>query len=187
MLAAYASTGGEPRWVHKVIPAGASARGIEGRIPFLAFHPDPPRIAVLWVDRFPAVDALVATIYDPAGTLLGSTIAGRGNFRYHGGLYVDDDLVTARWLRGQNKLGISICPLGSGCPEIPETDTNPAGIPLASLGGRVGLAPGAARGEFAAVWRERPGVAAPSEEGETDEAQSVGDEIFFVRFRCGGT
>ena len=187
VLAAFTAAGGEPRWVQKVIPEGAAARSIEGRIPFLTYQAEAKRIAVLWVDRYPAVDALEVSLFDRAGTPGATSVAARGTFRYHGGLFVGDDLVATRWSRGKNaRLGLVLCPLATGCPPLPETDDPSAGIPLASLGGRVGLAPGAARGEFAAVWRERPGAAAPGEEGEADDSASVGDEIFFVRFRCDG-
>jgi serine/threonine protein kinase len=185
MLGAFASAGGDPRWIQKVLPNDTPSRSVEGRIPFLAFHPGTKRIAVLWVDRAPINDELEVSLFDGAGTALGTSVAARGTFRYHGGLFIDEQLLAARWSRAAARLGLTLCPLNGTCPPPPESEDPADGIPLAGLGGRVGLAPGAARGEFAAVWRERPGLATADGGGETEDAPSVGDEIFFVRFRCG--
>jgi hypothetical protein len=181
-VASFGPRGGEPRWLQRVSVADKPARDVEGRVPFVTFLSDALRLAVVWIDRAPALDALHVTVLDMSGNTVSDAVAARGAFRYHGALFVGDGLVVTRWTRGRSaKLGLAFCPQGA-CPAPPDGGETPGDFPLMALGGRVGLAPGAAQGEFAAVWRERPGVATP--EGEAEDTLAVGDEIFFVRFRC---
>jgi len=181
-VAAFGPRGGAPRWLQRVSVPNKAARDVEGRVPFVTFLADALRLAVVWLDRAPTLDGLHVTVLDMSGNLVGDTVVARGPFRFHGALFVGDGLVVTRWTRGRSaKLGLAFCPRGA-CPAPPDGAETPGDFPLAALGGRVGLAPGAARGEFAAVWRERPGFAAS--EGEAEDTLAVGDEIFFVRFRC---
>ncbi|MBI5488591.1 MAG: protein kinase [Deltaproteobacteria bacterium] len=184
-LAAFAPTGGEPLWVERVLAGERPARSIQGRIPILAWQSERNRIAVVWVDRAPDNPDLDVSFFDPSGAALGTSLAARGSYRYHSALFVGDDLVTVRWSRAAARLDLTVCPLESGCPESPSDEDPAVGVPLAGLGGRVGLAPGAAKGEFAAVWRERPGAALADTGSDAEDAPSVGNELFFVRFRCG--
>ena len=185
-LAGFGPNGGEPLWAQRVLPDDTAARHVQGRIPFLAFHAEAARIAAVWIDRASSVPELDVSLFDTAGTALGTSLAARGSIRYHGALFVGGDVATVRWSRAAARLGLTLCPIGAGCPEPPATEDPAAGIPVASLGGRPGLAPGAARGEFAAVWREKPGAASTDAVTEAEDAPAVGHEIFFVRFRCGG-
>jgi serine/threonine protein kinase len=181
-VASFGPRGGEPRWLQRVSVADKPARDVEGRVPFVTFLADALRLAVVWIDRAPALDALHVTILDMSGNAVSDAVAARGAFRYHGALFVGDGLVVTRWTRGRAAtLGLAFCPRGA-CPAPPDGVETPGDFPLMALGGRVGLAPGAAQGEFAAVWRERPGFTAA--EGEAEDTLAVGDELFFVRFRC---
>lgn len=181
-VAAFGPRGGAPRWVRRLSVPDKADRDVEGRVPFVTFLADALRLAVVWIDRAPALDDLHVTVLDVTGNWVGDTVAARGPFRFHGALPVGDGLIVARWTRSRSaKLGLAFCPRGA-CPEPPVGAETPGDFPLAVLGGRVGLAPGAARGEFAAVWRERPGFGIS--EAESEDTLAVGDEIFFVRFRC---
>jgi hypothetical protein len=181
-VASFGPRGGEPRWIQRVSVPDRPVRDVEGRVPFVTFLSDALRLAVVWIDRSPALDGLHVTVLDTSGNTVSDAVVARGPFRFHGALFVGDGLVVTRWTRGRAaKLGMSFCPHGV-CPAPPDGVETPGDFPLAALGGRVGLAPGAALGEFAAVWRERPGFTAT--EGEAEDTLAVGDEVFFVRFRC---
>jgi hypothetical protein len=183
-LARFGPAGGDPLWVRTVLPEGAAPRSVQGRLPFVTAPADSRRIAVLWVDRRPEPSELWLSLFDPGGGAEGTSLVARGGLRYHSAVAIDGNLVVARWVRGRpSRLALRLCPAGSGCVPATVAGDAPPGLPLAGLGGRPGLAPGAAHGEFGAVWRERPGVTA-GDEGEAEDVASVGDEIFFVRFRC---